>query len=90
MDTYEIDWTEHPLLHELDELVLDEFNTNTQKEFLSGAYRETYCIRDVKHTAKRWVEEHIETWKQVLQKIENLPDDTKQTYTCEETDEIIK
>lgn len=88
MKELKIDWSEHPSLLELDKHIADVFNGATSKEWSEGAYKKTGCLADMKHTAKNYVEEMMERWQKVLEKIDGLPEDTQRSYKVDENGEI--
>ena len=90
--TYEIDWTEHPKLHEVDKFVADTFGRGVSRDF-SGVYNNSKCVQDVKTSGLNWIEDRLEELEQLKELIEALPDDglDKQTYLMDEdTDELIE
>jgi len=88
---YEIDWTEHPKLREMDKFVADTFGRDMNRDYAS-VYNKSKCVQDVKTSALNWIEDRLDEFEQLKKLVEALPDDglDKQTYFMDEdTDELI-
>jgi len=81
-----VEWSEHPDVQELDDLVRTELDRQCERSFFSTAYEATYSINDLKVGGKRWVEDQIEVLQKILKKIDALPDSDEEEIEVEDVE----
>ena len=83
----EIDWNEHYLLKELDEEISQNFSREEEARLMDKGYVHSCCISDVKYQMKRAIEERIDAYNNLLELVEELPDDEDPTYYVDDDEE---
>jgi len=80
----EIDWSEHPLLRELDKQISINFSKGEEERLIDKGYVHSCCISDVKTQMINAIEERIEAYNNLLEMVEELPDDETSIYFVED------
>ena len=67
-----IEWDQYPPLLKLYDWIGCEFSHSEERSFNENI--EGYNLRDLKYSMKRWAENGIDRYEQLLKKIAELPD----------------
>lgn len=79
----EIDWSEHPDINALEDWIRKEFSWDQQKSY-AGSFDNCHCIDDYKNSAKSWAQEQTDLLKELIERIDKLPEGKESVIMIDE------